>query len=419
VFLLQAGKEIMFNEKIALVVSSLEIGGVATFVFNLACGLKKEGYEVEIVATESKGDWFDNASELQIPAICINYNKSLTGVSHARKVGYYLRDNGFSVCILNHARFAQAAIAMLPDEIKVFSIIHSDADWVYDVDCANSQAWNVAVTISHKLYETVLKRLPNKPIVEIIHGVEIPFQQPNKNESDVLNVVFIGRLSHEKGIFFLPEILKGCLKDGVGLTLTIVGDGPDRNALEKYFSAFPLAKITKLIGFVPHEEVNLLLDKADILLMPSLYEGLGIIMLEASAYGCVPIVSKLRGITDIIIEDGNNGFLVEPGDVNGFVKRLGSLYHDRSLLKQMSSSARSIAEQRLSVNRMVNEYSNLIQCSRRGEFALNLRRSELPQIDTNIINLCDHLPNILISSYRLLCYPIRCLLRSFNHENIR
>jgi glycosyltransferase involved in cell wall biosynthesis len=398
--------------KIALIVPWLDVGGIETFLFHLACGLKKEGYEVEIVTTEREGAWFSRSRELQIPAKCISYNQSLTDASHARKVGHYLCDNGFSVCILNHARFAQAAIAMLPDEIIVFSIIHNDIDWVYKVGCSNSQAWNVAVAVSHKIFETVSKRVPDKPVLEIIHGVEIPSIKPSKNCSDILNVVFIGHLTHDhKGVLFLPEILRGCVNEGIKLKLTIIGDGPDRRVLEKKLSAFGVEELTKMVGYIPHEEVNLHLDFANVLLMPSLFEGLPITMLEASAHTCVPVVSRLIGITDIVIEDGNNGFLVEPGDVEGFVKQLGFLYHNRLRLKQMGDSARKIAEQRLSVERMVSDYSNLIQSSKLGEFALSRRRSELPQIDPNLINLRDHLPNVLKSSYRFLRHKIHCMMK--------
>jgi glycosyltransferase involved in cell wall biosynthesis len=405
--------------KIALVVPWLEIGGVETFVFRLACGLKKVGYEVEIVATEKEGAWFGRAHKLQIPVKCISLKKSFSDVSHARKVGYYLREHGFSVCILNHARFAQATLAMLPDEIKVFSVIHNDIDYVYKIGFSNSQAWNVAVAVSRKIYDTALNRLPNKPIIEIMHGVEIPSVEPTKNQSDSLNVIFVGRLSHEqKGIFFLPKILKGCLNAGVRLNLTIIGDGPDKCALEAKLSESGVTELTKMLGFVQPEEVNIILDSSDVLLMPSLYEGLPITMLEASAYGCVPIVSRLRGITDTVIEDGNNGFLVEPGDVCGFVKRLSFLFHHRLLLENMKESARTMAEKRFSINGMISEYSNLIQRSKRGEFPLSKRRSVLPQLDPNLIRMRDYLPNLLKAPYRFVYRKSNCI-RMVSSKEVR
>ncbi len=84
-----------------------------------------------------------------------------------------------------------------------------------------------------------------------------------------------------------------------------------------------------LQGLTHHQVYDLLLD-AHVLLMPSLYEGLPIALLESMACGCVPVVSRLPGITDHAIQDGESGLLVEVGDTAGFANAVETLYRNPS-----------------------------------------------------------------------------------------
>src|SRR5262249_17719775 len=100
----QGAKTGRFIMRIALVVPWLEVGGVETFLFRLARGFQGMGYEVEIVATQYAGAWFDRARQLGIPSTCLGEATSFSRAWHARKVGRYLRGRGFDVCFLNHTR---------------------------------------------------------------------------------------------------------------------------------------------------------------------------------------------------------------------------------------------------------------------------------------------------------------------------
>ena len=100
------------------------------------------------------------------------------------------------------------------------------------------------------------------------------------------------------GVLWLPDIYRACLQRGADCKLTIVGDGPDAQQLRLRLSELGLLERSRFLQGLTHHQVYDLLLEAHVLLMPSFYEGLPIALLESMACGCVPVVSRLPGITD-------------------------------------------------------------------------------------------------------------------------
>lgn len=382
--------------RIALVVPWLEIGGVETFLFRLARSFQSMGYDVEIVATQYEGAWFDRARQLGIPAVCLCDATSFSRARHALKVGRYLRSGGFDVCFLNHTREAQATIAMLPDNVMVIPIIHNDLEDVYTTGCANRDAWNVAVTVSRKVFCKTSALTQGKPVVEIPYGVELPPMDVLDSKdffSHPLQMVYVGRLVHaQKGILFIPEILHHCRQKGIELSLCVVGDGLDRQAFLDKAASLKVLDLLEMKGALPHEEIFPAMVRAHMLLMPSFHEGLPIVLLEAMACGCVPIVSRLSGITDFAVDDGKNGVLVEIGNIAAFVSAIENVYHDRLSFKSMSIASRLTVEKRFSVEIMAQAYIDLVNLAMQDHFKKIQPRSNLPNLDPSLIAWRDHIP---------------------------
>jgi glycosyltransferase involved in cell wall biosynthesis len=382
--------------RIALVVPWLEIGGVETFLFRLARCFQSVKYDVEIVATQYEGSWFYRAQQLGIPFVCLCEATSFSRARHAMKVGRYLHNRGFDVCFLNHTREAQASIAMLTNGTVVIPIIHNDHEYIYAVGCANRNAWNVVVAVGRKVFLETRTLVAGKPVVEIPYGVELPpiclldgkdfFSRP-------LRIMYVGRLTHsQKGILCIPEILDRCRQKGIELSLCIVGDGPDYQALLDKAASLEVLDLIEMKGVLPPEEVYTEMLRNHVLLMPSFHEGLPIVLLEAMACGCVPIVSRLPGITDFVVDDCKNGLLIEIGNINAFVRAIENIYHDRLSLKSMSMASRLLVEKRFSVEIMAKAYIHLVNLANQGHFGDIQPRSNLSSLDPSLISLSDHLP---------------------------
>jgi len=203
-------------------------------------------------------------------------------------------------------------------------------------------------------------------VVLIPNGVELPKTATVRSCSDggnnPLEVIFIGALNHrQKGVKHLPGILKATAASHARIHMTIVGGGEEADWLREECRALGLGPHVTQHGPMPHEAALALLKECDVLIMPSYFEGLPIVLLEAMAHGVVPIASRLRGCTDFVVDSGVNGLLVEPGDEGGFAKAILMLAEDRSQLARFSKEARARAANRFSSDQMVSLYIGEIE----------------------------------------------------------
>jgi glycosyltransferase involved in cell wall biosynthesis len=146
--------------------------------------------------------------------------------------------------------------------------------------------------------------------------------------------LFVGRLSAEKGINTLLDTFTGSPK-----RLVVIGDGPDRRIIEARF--LDENRVT-FKGWVSKEEVLSYMSRCKALIFPSVwYEGLPFVIIEAFATGTPVIASNLGSMTELI-EEGNNGFLFEPGNSHDLKTKIELFLHlDEKERRQMSENARA------------------------------------------------------------------------------
>lgn len=366
---------------IAFVTYAIHCGGMETFLIRLARYLKKEGFEVVIVTTESPGEWFGLVKKMGINIKHIEGIDRYARIFHFFKVYRELKKGDYDVIFLNHARFAQAIIRMLPDKLPIVPILHNDHKWIYKIGCSSSDAWNMLIAVSPKLLENARSVVKNRPIKLISYGVEIPDNalQIIKSKIDKpFNLVYIGHLVNaQKGILLLPYIFRLLINNGVEFNASIVGDGPDKIKLYNLLKRLNLINKVSLIESLPNNRVYQILSNAHILLLPSYYEGLGIVLLEAQANRCVPICSKLTGITDFAVVNGVTGMLVDIGDIEGFANAITELYLNRIKWRKMAESGYNYVREKFSADAMGRKYKQIILDLVNGKYPLPKSRKRL------------------------------------------
>jgi len=154
--------------------------------------------------------------------------------------------------------------------------------------------------------------------------------------SDPLRVLYVGSLTQRKGIAYLFEAVE---KAGEAVTLTIIGRKVGQSdalnaACEKH----------RWIASLPHSEVLAEMGRHDVFVFPSLFEGLALVQGEALSQGLPVITTPNSGGADIL-RDGVDGFIVPIRDSDAIAERLLAFDADRTLLQQMSESARERAAQ--------------------------------------------------------------------------
>jgi glycosyltransferase involved in cell wall biosynthesis len=161
-------------------------------------------------------------------------------------------------------------------------------------------------------------------------GVAIP--PAVGEEAEPPEVLYAGRLSAEKGILDLVAAADG-------MNLVVAGDGPLRDRV-------PGAR-----GFVPHQELLGLYDRAAVVACPSRREGFGVACAEAMAHGRPVVACAVGGLLDLVV-DGETGFIVPAGDVRALREALERLLTDAALRRRLGSAGRARAAERLSWDRV-------------------------------------------------------------------
>jgi glycosyltransferase involved in cell wall biosynthesis len=220
-------------------------------------------------------------------------------------------------------------------------------------------------------------------------------------------MLYAGRLAHEqKGIFFLPEVLAGVRAKGISATLTVIGEGPDGHELHRRLAQTCEPETFAMHPSASSEEIYRSLLTHHVLLMPSFYEGLPIIPLEAQACGCVPIASNLPGVTDVGIEDGTTGFLCPLADVAAFVDACTRAASSPGLWKKMSQAAHDHVAEKFTTDIMAAQYVELFTMLQRKSAARPMRRLRAPRFNMSVFGWRGLVPN-----------GLRGLMRSFENAN--
>jgi glycogen synthase len=148
-------------------------------------------------------------------------------------------------------------------------------------------------------------------------------------------VVFVGRLAHQKGV---DTLLRAARLTREAARIVIVGDGPLRTRLERNARAWGLDDV-RFAGFVPHADVPAHLEHADVLVLPSEYEELGSVLVEAMQAGLPIVATRVGGIPDLV-DDGVTGRLVARSDAAALAGAIDDLVADPALARRLGEEGR-------------------------------------------------------------------------------
>jgi glycogen(starch) synthase len=150
-------------------------------------------------------------------------------------------------------------------------------------------------------------------------------------------ILFVGRMTPQKGVHTLMAAFQ--LLGNPAAQLVFVGDGSERGRLERRAQELMLDHRVHFLGFVAHDRIPGVLAGADVLVLPSLYEELGSILLESMQLG-LPVVASRTGGTPDVISDGETGLLVPPGDASALASALDKILADARLRTWLGNNAR-------------------------------------------------------------------------------
>jgi glycosyltransferase involved in cell wall biosynthesis len=184
-----------------------------------------------------------------------------------------------------------------------------------------------------------------------------PSMRPTRSE---VRIICVGRLSPEKGQTGLLHAFAALYARRGDVTLTLIGDGPDMQALVRLGGSLRLGEQVQFVGRLSEEQTLELIAASDILVLPSFMEGLPIVLMEAMSFALPVVASRVAGIPELV-RDGENGLLFTPSrwdELESCVDRLaGSL----ELRKQLGGEGQRTVREEFDISRSADQLKHLFE----------------------------------------------------------
>ncbi len=381
-------------------------GGTGAYVFYLSHFLQQMGHNVHVVARDKQD------SEGTVNGIKVHY---ITGVGNAltrywkfalsasKKIKELNEEIGFDIIHANlplvpnfaipkdaaeaivcavHSTWKGEAIVTKKDNPKELnpnekamlrfnSVLRS-----YEKKLMNRSDALIAVSKYTVNELTDLYGISTDKIHVIYNGVDIEKFKPRSNKTELRKqfglepdkkiVLFVGRLYHRKGLEPLLRSIPPVLEQFENVTFAISGTGfkEKEESLRKLAKKLNIENVVNFLGYVPDEKLPELYSASDIFVLPAIYENFPFAILEAQSTG-LPVVSTNVGGIPEFLEDGKNGFVIEPGDEPELTKKLLRLLQNPDLAKKMGDLGRQLIEKNLSwdiiTNQVIELYHKLLE----------------------------------------------------------
>lgn len=226
---------------------------------------------------------------------------------------------------------------------------------------------NLFICVSNYLRDSLVSMgFPQERVITHYIGVHADKINPNFKEKESKIILHVARLVEKKGTEYLIEAFSKIAVYDKNCHLVIVGDGPLRKKLVRKVSSYGLQDRVIFLGVYPHQKVLDLMQKAIVLVQPSLTartgdaEGLGIVFLEASASG-IPVVGTQHGGIPEAVVDGVTGFLVPERDADALAEKLLVLLSDKSLREEMGRAGRKMVEDKFDMRRQTEKLEKIYE----------------------------------------------------------
>jgi glycosyltransferase involved in cell wall biosynthesis len=346
------------------------LGGIYSVVLSMRRALAEQGVDLTWVAagrTMSR-DVLETATKEDMVFGAVIATDTDDEVEKAKALLEYIAQSGAQIVVFhalgglmetNLARY-------LPGHVRRILIVHTITVSTYNAAKAVRDWVHAAIGVSPRISFDLVNRcgweaarvftIPNAVDVTVFQG-----SARSRAADRPLRVLSCGRVEHaSKGALWIPSIVQRAIKLGADVTVTIGGDGPDLAQLRDEVVRRGIEGRVRFLGAVPRASVPDLMAEHDVLLFLSIYEGLGITLVEAMATGCVPVASCIRGVTDFLIRDGDNGLLFAIGDTDAAAAHLLYLYRNAEARAAMGRSAAGSAG-RFDLPRFGEAYAKVLE----------------------------------------------------------
>lgn len=361
------------------------LGGAGTYAEAIVDGLRRKGVDVFVVTRGDQNDW--NQKTFRVPTSDMRYWRRLFFMKPATSLLHKLNKqlkfdlvhfnephiilgklNLPTVSTVHSSQVNEIRLKLALSKVKGTTadiselILKSSVGSICDILTAHSSDGIICPSPHLKMLVQSYCFIDEHRIHFIPNGINLKAIDKVRNYyTDVLSkydlekdkyVLFVGRLSLLKGAQYLVKAFRVIKKEYADLKLVIVGTGPFLSSLRNFAHGIEDVVFTGYVDSLVDKKR--LYENCLAVVVPSLYEGLPMVILEAMACRKAVIASDVGGVPTLI-RHGKNGFLAKPRDPKSLEKFIRILFEDANLRKNMGSFGRKLVEKEFTVDKMVDE----------------------------------------------------------------
>ncbi len=364
---------------VAQITHDLNVGGLQRVVVDICENIDKNLFDIVVICLRAKGPFAVDLENKGIKVVELLHEKEKkTDYLSFWKLGKILSDIRPDIIHTHNTQpFIDGTIAAKLASVPV--IIHTDhardfpdkrrymfAEWFM----SHFVSKIVAVSDHTKQNLVNFEKIDPDSIVTILNGVnrnrfDIPVDvEALKQEIDIPREYFVAgtgvRLSEQKGITYLIKAAPLVIKELPEIRFVVAGDGPLRKQLEDEAHALNVSTHFKFLG--QRLDMNKLLHVFDIYVLPSLWEGHPLVLLEAMA-ARKPVIATNVGGVSTAVTDGENGLLVSPRNPEQLAHAILKIARNLPFMRTLGQRGYEIFLEEFSVSVMVRRYEELyMQC---------------------------------------------------------
>jgi glycosyltransferase involved in cell wall biosynthesis len=359
--------------KILMVITTLDTGGAEKHLLDLCRGLIEKGMEIELAYLKGEGSLAPDFEGIGVRTGKIALESPGDIIRAVRTLARRIREGGYAV-VHSHllkADLVSALAAALSAPRALIASKHNDERALLNplfsfVHGLISERTDAVIVLSDHVGRFIARhgRVGRRKIIPIYYGLDSEAFRARARDNDRVRkdlglevgvpvMTMVARFAPQKDHAGLIEAARLLKDEGRPFRLLLVGDDPfgnHRRKAEELCEALHMGDRVTFTGI--RRDVPAILSLTDLFVMPSFWEGLGLVFLEAMAFSLPVVASRVSGVPEIV-SHGKTGLLVPPGDPEALKSALAELLDDPTLAARLGHAGRQRLESNFTIDRMV------------------------------------------------------------------
>lgn len=362
--------------RIVYLITDLDIGGAENSLYQLVTNLDQKKFSPTVYSLTGEGKIAEKLRANGVEVVCLGAKNKfdITVFFKLIKLLHHKKPHILHTYLF-HANFIGRIAGWMSNiPIIISSVRVAEKERIHHLCLDMLTQWMVdkEVCVSREVEKFVRKRAKISPskLITIYNGIDLSCfhslqdEEKSKKRQELsipeFNPVIgtIARLTTQKGLAYLLKAFQLILKSSPDCCLLIVGKGPQKQKLEKLSEKLGITSSVKFLGF--REDAIEIINIMDVFILPSLWEGMPNVILEAYALG-KPVVSTLVGGANEIIKDNETGFLVPPRDWRSLACSIKLLLKNPKMREEFGNKGKEFVNKSFSLDKMIKDTGKLYE----------------------------------------------------------